>query len=478
MDLFTALDHCFCWLDAYLWSAALPAILIGTHLFFTVRLRIIQRYLPLGIKLTFTHDTEARGDVSHRSALMIALGATLGTGNIIGVATALVLGGPGALFWLWLFGVFGISTRYAEALLSIKYRAKTRKGTILGGPMAVMESGMGQRWLAMVFCVCTIIAAFTIGNMVQSYTLVSIVDDTFNIDPWVSGACITIFIAIIVIGGTKSIADAGKKTIPALVIFYLAGCGIALVANSHYILPALKLIVNCAFSGNAAGGGFAGAGILMAMRYGMERGMIANQAGFGSTPIIAAAARSDNPVRQALVASTGAFWDTVVIAALTGLVLVTGMLKDPSGTGMPGQSSVDLAATVFGRIPAVGPVVFLVSMVVFIFSAIISWSYFAERAVEYLFKKKGVPSFRYFWILAIFFGALLKPAESSSFSHLILKLSTVAFGLMAIPNLLSLFFLNKVVVDETREYLWSGPESINKIKESRHPGAHGKNSDE
>lgn len=475
MDLFTALDRCFCRLDASLWSVALPAILLGTHLFFTIRLRFIQRYLPLGIKLTFAHDNEARGDVSHQSALMIALGATLGTGNIIGVATALILGGPGALLWLWLTGVLGISTRYAEALLSIKYRAKTRKGTILGGPMAAIESGMGQRWLAMVFCAGTILAAFSIGNMVQSYTLVSIVDNAFNIDPWVSGACIAIFIAIIVIGGTKSIADASRKTIPALVIFYLAGCIIALLANSHYILPALKLIVEGAFSGKAAGGGCAGAGMLMAMRYGIERGMIANQAGFGSTPIIAAAARSDNPVRQALVSSTGTFWDTVVFGALTGLVLVTGMLKDPSGIGMQGQSSADLAATVFSRVPAVGPLVFLAGMIVFIFSAIISWSYFAERAVEYLFKIKGITSFRYFWILAIFFGALLKPAESSPFSHLIIKLSTVALALMAIPNLISLFFLNKVVVDETREFLWSGPESINKVKESRHhqPGAHG-----
>jgi AGCS family alanine or glycine:cation symporter len=210
----------------------------------------------------------------------------------------------------------------------------------------------------------------------------------------------------------------------------------------------------------------------------MERGMISNQAGFGSTSIIAAAARSDNPVRQALVASTGAFWDTVVIGALTGLVLVTGILKNSSGLGMQGQNGAELAAIVFGRIPAVGPVVFLAGMIVFLFSAIISWSYFAERAVEYLFKKKGVPSFRYFWVLAIFFGALLKPADRSPFSHMIMELSTVALALMAIPNLISLFFLNRVVVDETKEYLWSGPESIHKVKESRRPRAHGNNGNE
>jgi AGCS family alanine or glycine:cation symporter len=197
----------------------------------------------------------------------------------------------------------------------------------------------------------------------------------------------------------------------------------------------------------------------------MERGMIANQAGLGSTPIIAAAARSDNPVRQALVSSTGAFWDTVVIGAMTGLVLVTGMLKNPSGIG-GGQNGADLAATVFGRVPAVGPFIFLVGMIVFVFSAMISWSYFAERSVEYLFKKKGIPLFRYAWVLAVFFGALLKPADVSPFSHLIMEFSMVMLALMAIPNLIALFALNNVVVNETREYLWSGPDSIDKVKVS------------
>ena len=455
-------------------GAPLPAILIITHLFFTIRLRFIQRHVPLGIKLTFTHDTGARGDVSHRSALMIALGATLGTGNIVGVATALALGGPGALLWFWLTGALGISTRYAEALLSIKYRAKTRKGTILGGPMAVIESGMKRRWLACVFCVCTILAAFSMGNMVQSYTIVSIVDDAFKIDPWVSGACIVVFIAIVITGGTNSIAEASKKTVPSLVIFYLAGCLVALIDNYQFILPALKLMVTSAFSGKAMGGGFAGAGMLAAMRYGMERGVIANQAGLGSTPIIAAATRSDNPVRQALVSSTGAFWDTVVIGAMTGLVLVTGILKNPSGIG-GGQNGADLAATVFGRVPAVGPLVFLVGMIAFVFSATISWSYFAERAVEYLFKKKGIPLFRYAWVLAVFFGAMLKSPDVSPFSHLIMEFSMVMLALMAIPNLISLFALNGVVVNETKEYLWNGPECINKVKASGHHHTPGPN---
>jgi AGCS family alanine or glycine:cation symporter len=464
MSLVTALDLCCRWLNGHIWGAPLPALMLATHLFFTVRLRFIQRHLPLGIKLTFKGDFEARGDVSHRSALFIALGATLGTGNIIGVAAALSLGGPGALFWYWITGILGMSTRYAEALLSVKYRSKTRKGTILGGPMAVLETGLKQRWLAIVFCACAIPAAFCTGNLAPSYTAITIVNNALAIDPWVPGACITILIAVIVTGGLKSVINVSKKTVPALMLLYVAGCFVALFCNGLYLLPAFKLIAAGAFSGKAVAGGFAGAGMIAAMRHGAGHGSIANQAGFGSTPIIAAAARSDNPVRQALVSSTGAFWDTVVIGALTGLVLVTGGIKNPSG--LAGLSVFDMAATIFGRVPSVGPILFTGGMIAFVLSAIISWSYFGERAIEYLFKKKAIPLFRYCWILAVLFGALLKPASSSIFSHLILECSTLFFALMAAPNLVSLFFLNKVVVDETKKYLWSGPGSIDKSKDS------------
>jgi len=355
--------------------------------------------------------------------------------------------------------VLGIPTRYAESLLSVKYRAKTRKGTILGGPMATIESGLRQRWLAIAFCGAVVLAAFSIGNMIPSYTFVSLIDDAFDLDPWVTGSCITVFIAIVIIGGTKSIAETSKKLVPAVVVFYVVGCLVALLINGRYLLPAITLIATSAFSGSAAGGGFAGAGVMMAMRYGFEYGMITNQAGFGSAPIIAAAARSDNPVRQALVSSTVAFWDTVVVSAITGLVLVTGILKNPSG--MPqGQNTLEFASAIFGRVPAIGQFVFIVSMTGFLFSAVISWSYFAERSIEYLFKKKGIPLFRYCWVLAVFFGALLKPPAASPFAHLVGELSIALLALMAIINLFSLWFLNGVVVSETKKYLWDDPANI------------------
>ena len=447
-----SIDHFFVWINGYLWGPPMLVLLLGTHVFFTFRLRIIQRHLPRALKLSFSRESAGLGDVTPFGSLATALSTTIGAGSLIGVAAALTLGGPGALLWMWVVGLLAMSTKYAEALLSVKYRRKNRKGVLLGGPMLVLENGMGQKWLAVVFCALTIVAAFCMGNMVQANSIAGLIEDHFKIDTWVSGACLAIFTAVVIIGGIRSIAQVCTKLVPFMAVFYVLGCLIILMLNGRFLLPALALIVKSAFSPHAAGGGFAGASLLIAARYGAVRGMYPNDAGLGSTPIAAAAAQTEDPVRQALISSTGTFWDSVVICALTGLVLVTGILKHPAG--MHGLDAASLMETVFSQIPVIGHSILTISMFAFVFTTILGWTYYSERAFEYLFRRKSIAVFRYFWIIAIFFGALLKPPDESSLSRFMLDFSNTALALMAIPNLIAILFLNREIVAETKKYLW------------------------
>ncbi len=435
------------WLNGYLWGPPLLIILFGTHLFLTFRLKFIQRYLWLALKLSVSKDKNSKGDVSQFGALTTALAATIGTGNIVGVATAVSLGGPGAVLWMWLTGVFGIATKYSEALLAVKYRVKVKDGTMLGGPMYALEKGLGQKWLAVLFCVFTGIAAFGIGNMVQANSIAVLVKDTFHISPYISGLVMAVFTAIVIIGGIKSIARTCEMLVPFMAIFYILGCLFILIINGHFLWPALVLICRQAFSFHAVGGGFAGTALLMTIRYGIARGLFSNESGLGSAPIVAAAAQTRNPVRQALVSSTGTFWDTVVICAMTGLVLVSSMIKNPLiFTGLKGA---ELTKMVFNQIPAIGPLVLTIGLLTFVFSTILGWSYYGEKAVEYLFGLRAIKPYRYLWVIAVFVGSVAT-------LPLVWDFADAMNALMALPNLIALLLLSKVIVAETKKYLWSG----------------------
>ncbi len=433
------------YLNGYLWGIPLLVLLFGTHLLLTVRLRFIQRHTWLAIKLSFRRDSEGEGDVSHFGALTTALAATIGTGNIVGVATAVALGGPGAVLWCWLTGVFGIATKYAEAVLAVKYRVRTSDGTMLGGPMYALERGLGMKPLAVLFCIFTAFAAFGIGNMVQANSISCMVKETFNISPYISGSIMTVLTAVVILGGIKSIARVCEMLVPFMAAFYVLGCFIILIINSAYVLPALALICKSAFTPQAAGGGFVGASVMIAARYGIARGLFSNESGLGSAPIVAAAAQTKNPVKQALVSSTGTFWDTVVVCAMTGIVLVSTIMADPSGTA--GLNGAALTREAFAKFPVVGPVVLTVGLLTFVFSTILGWSYYGERAVEYLFGKIAIRPYRYLWVMAVMLGSI-------SSLPLVWELADTMNALMAIPNLVALFLLSGVVVAETRKYLW------------------------
>jgi AGCS family alanine or glycine:cation symporter len=433
------------WLNGYLWGPPILVLLFGTHLFLTFRLRFIQRYVGLGIKLSFKKDTSGEGDVSQFGALTTALAATIGTGNIVGVATAVTLGGPGAVLWMWLTGVFGISTKYSEALLAVKYRVKTSDGTMLGGPMYALEKGLKMKWLAVLFCIFTAIASFGIGNMTQANSISALAGNTLNLSPYITGVIMTILVGIVIIGGIKSIARVCEKLVPFMAICYVIGCLIILALNANYIVPAIALIVKSAFTPHAAGGGFIGATVLMATRYGIARGLFSNESGLGSAPIAAAAAQTKNPIRQALVSATGTFWDTVVICLMTGLVLVTTMMKYPNIS--EGLNGAEVTNAAFSQIPVIGPIVLTVGLFTFVYSTILGWSYYGERGVEYLFGKKGIKPYRILFTLGVFVGA-------TASLPLVWDFSDATNALMAIPNLVALLLLSGVIVKETKEYLW------------------------
>lgn len=425
------------------WGPPLLILLFGTHLFLTVRLKFIQRYLPQAIKLSFSREKEGEGDVTQFGALTTALAATIGTGNIVGVATAVAAGGPGAVLWMWLTGVFGVSTKYAEAVLAVKYRVRSANGMMAGGPMYALERGLGSKPLGILFAALTAIAAFGIGCMTQANSISALANETFGISPWITGGIMTVLTAIVILGGITSIASVCEKLVPFMAAFYILGCLTLIGMHIERVPGTLELIVTSAFSGQAAVGGFLGAGVMQAMRFGIARGLFSNESGLGSAPIVAAAAQTKNPVRQALVSSTGTFWDTVVVCALTGLVVVN------SGGWQQGLSGSALTKFAFEDLPTVGPFVLTIGLLTFVFSTILGWAYYGEKAAEYLFGTGVTTAYRVLWVLAVMVGSVSTLQAVWSFSD-------VANGLMAVPNLISLLALNGVIVAETREYLWSG----------------------
>lgn len=440
----TELNNFLTFINSYLWGAPMIILLLGTHLYLTIRLRFPQRYIFKAIRLSLQRDKGSTGDVSQFSALATSLAGTIGTGNIIGVATAVTMGGPGAVFWCWMTGVLGISTKYAEGLLAIKYRVHTSDGKMLGGPMYALEHGLGCRWLGLIFAFCTVVASFFIGNMIQCNSISMMLNEGYHIPPLATGITIALTTCAVIMFGVKGIAKVCEGLVPFMALFYIGGCLWILGVNHSFIWPALKVIVTDAFNPQAATGGFVGSTIMTAMRYGIARGLFSNESGLGSAPIVAAAARTRNPVRQAMVSSTSPFWDTVVICAITGLVLVSSIMADPSIDSTAGAR---LTKVAFGQIPTFGPFVLTMGIVTFSFSTILGWSYLGEKALEYIFGRKARYVYRVLWITATFIGSITA-------INLVWNLGDTFNALMAFPNILSVLLLTGVVVKETRHYLW------------------------
>lgn len=427
-----------------IWSWPMIILLLGTHIYLTIRLRFPQRKIFTAIKISLQSDNNSKGDVSQFAALATALAATIGTGNIIGVATAISLGGPGAVFWCWLTGVLGIATKYSEGLLAIKYRITNKYGEMSGGPMYALERGLNMKWLAILFSIFTAIAALGIGNMVQSNSIALLVNDTWGVPLHISGIIVAFLVMLVIIFGVKGIAKVCTTLVPLMAIFYIIGCLWILTMNLEYIPNAISLIINSAFSTEAVGGGFLGSAMIVAMRYGIARGLFSNESGLGSAPIVAAAAQTRNPVRQALVSASGTFWDTVIICALTGIVLVSSIIAYPDiDTSLGGT----LTTAAFSKLPGFGNIMLTISLFTFAFSTILGWCYYGEKAIEYISGVKYVKIYRVIWIIVVFLGAIINLS-------VVWAISDIMNALMALPNLISILLLSGVIAKETRFYLW------------------------
>lgn len=453
------------YLSDQLWGLPMIVLLIGTHLYLTIILKFPQRKILTAIKLSLTKDKDGSGDVSQFGALATALAATIGTGNIIGVGTAVALGGPGAVLWCWLTGVFGIATKYSEGLLAVKYRQKSPKGHMLGGPMYALEYGLKAKWAGILFAVFTALAAFGIGCTVQANAISTLAKEVLGINPVYAACVLTLLTALVLIGGIKSIARVCTALVPFMALIYIIGCIYILIVNSAYIYPAIQLIVSAAFTPDALGGGMIGGGVMIAARYGIARGLFSNESGLGSAPLVAAAAKTKNPVRQALVSASGTFWDTVVICAITGIVVVSSVLSysdvsllsydalgkifsDNINMLLPNLDGGILTKVAFCKIPVVGSFILMFGLFTFAFSTILGWSIYAQRAVEYLGGYKMVKIYTYFFLASVFIGAIIELKVVWTFAD-------IFNALMAIPNLIALLLLSKVLVSETNKYLWS-----------------------
>lgn len=457
-------------IDEFLWGVPMILILLGTHIFMTVRTKFIQRKTFKAIKLSVTKDPDVDGDISPFQALTTALASTIGTGNIIGVGTAIALGGAGAVLWCWLTGVFGIATKYAESLIAVKYRVKTKDGKMQGGAMYAIERGIhpkiggkkrSMKWLAILFAIFAALASFGIGCGVQTNAISSIMDSTFNPDgnlvlnlfgnevstvSLISGIIVAICVALVIFGGIKSISKVCEKLVPFMAIMYVVGCVIILVMNGDVLWQTVCTIVSSAFSPAAVGGGLVGSGVMLAARYGVARGLFSNESGMGSAPIVASAAQSRNPVRQAMISATGTFWDTVVVCLMTGLVIVSSCIKNPQIDTVSVEGG-KLTSAAFAQIPVIGTPILVVGIVLFAFSTILGWSYYGERCIEYLFGRKGVLPYKLIFVAVL----LITPITALDF---VWTMSDIFNALMALPNIIAIIALSPVIVKETNYYLY------------------------
>ncbi len=433
-------------LNNVLWGAPMLVLLFGTHLFMTVKTGIIQRKTFMGIRLSVTRDKDSEGDISQFGALATALASTIGTGNIIGVGTAIALGGPGAVLWCWLTGVFGIATKYGESLIAVKYRVKTRDGRMMGGAMYALERGLNMKWLGIIFAIFTLAASFGIGSMVQTNAIAGIWEENMRVPGPVIGIICSSLVFLVVFGGVKKIAGVCQRLVPVMAVFYVLGCIIILIINYDYIIPAIVTIIRLAFKPGAAAGGLAGSGIMLAARYGIARGLFSNESGMGSAPIVAAAAQTRNPVRQALISATGTFWDTVVVCAMTGLVLVSSILKNPDIDVSGIKDGSELTSMAFGQIPYIGKSILVVGIVAFAFSTTLGWAYYGESCAEYLGGMKIIIPYRILYVASVAIAPLIT-------LQIVWSLADTFNALMAIPNLIAVLLLSNVIKHETDIYI-------------------------
>lgn len=448
-------------IDGYVWGLPTIILLVGTGIFITFLMKMIQfRQFVYGWKLiSGKYDNpEDEGEVTHFQALSTALSATIGTGNIAGVGTAVAIGGPGAIFWMWVTAIFGMGLKYAECLLSLNFRKVHSDGTTGGGPMYYLEHGLGQKWLGVTFAVFAAIASFGIGNMVQANSVAEPLLDTFGVPKLVTGIILAVLCFAVIVGGVKRIGAVSSKVVPAMAVFYILGALLVILAHLGDVPAAFAQIFHDAFSGTAATGGFVGAGIAQAIRFGVARGVFSNEAGLGSAPIAHGAAQTKEPVREGLVAMLGPFIDTLVICTMTGLVIImTGAftMKGADGAALTGAV---LTKTGFqnGMPFAGGEYIVTIGIIFFAFSTVIGWSYYGDRCIDYLFGQKAVLPYRIIYCMIIPVGATIKLS-------LVWTISDIFNALMAWPNLIGLIFLSPVVVRMTKEY-FADPTRVNPNK--------------
>ncbi len=427
-------------LSGWVWGAPMLILLVGTGVYLTIILKGLQfRALPMALRMIFEKELHGKGDISHFAALMTALAATVGIGNIVGVATAITLGGPGAVFWMWMTGLVGMATKYSEAVLAVKYREQGPHG-MRGGPMYYIAKGAGMPWLGTLFAIFTACAAFGIGNMTQANASATILSSTFGIEPWVTGVALMLLTALVIIGGIKSIGRFTSFLVPFMIVAYIGTALVVLAINAEKIPGAFGLIFNHAFAPIAATGGFAGAAVAAAIRFGVARGVFSNESGLGSAPIAAAAARTNDPVKQALVSMTQTFIDTLIICTMTALVILT------ADSWLQGVGAGQLTSASMGEtLGATGEIIVALATVLFAYSTLIGWSYYGEKAVEYLMGPRAIRIFRLFFIAAVVVGAMVSLQFVWDFSDLM-------NGMMAIPNLIGLLLLSRIVKSETERY--------------------------
>lgn len=430
-------------LDSFLWGWPLIILLLGTHIFMTFKTKFVQKDIFKAIKLSVTKD-EADGDISQFGALTSALSSTIGTGNIIGVGTAIALGGPGAVFWMWITGIFGMATKYGETIIALKYRVKSEDGSMIGGAMYALDRGLHMKWLGIIFAFLAAICGFGIGCMVQSNGVAENLEINFGISRIVSAFVLTIIAGLVILGGIKSISKVSEMLVPFMAGFYVLGCLIILFMNHSYLLETFKVIITSAFNPSAAVSGFIGTSISTCCRYGFSRGLFSNESGMGSAPLIASAASTKNPKRQALVSMAGTFWDTVVICLMTGLVLVSCVIRYPSIDAVSGNGAT-LTSEAFAMIPYIGSPILVTGLITFAFSTILGWYYYGERCSIYLFGEKAIKVYKVLWVICVFIGAI-------SSIDVIWNFSDLMNGLMAIPNIIAVLLLNKVIESETKKY--------------------------
>ncbi|WP_284141589.1 MULTISPECIES: sodium:alanine symporter family protein [unclassified Virgibacillus] len=442
-------------ISGFVWGPITLVLIVGTGLYLTLRLGFLQfRTLPYALRLAFSptrQDKKSKGDISHYQALTTAMAATIGTGNIVGVATAVVLGGPGAVFWMWLSALFGMATKYAEAVLAVKYRVTNSKGEMSGGPMYYLEHGLKAKWLGILFAFFGAIAAFGIGNMVQSNSVSDAMERSFQIPGWVTGILLTTLTGLVILGGIKWIGRVTAFFVPIMALFYVIGGLIIMVMNFDVLPGVISLIFTDAFTGSAVGGGILGTVI----RYGVARGVFSNEAGLGSAPIAAAAAKTDYPGRQALVSMTQVFIDTIIVCSITGITIVM------SGLAGSGPEGGDLTAAAFSMyLGDVGGFIVTIGIVLFAFSTLVGWSYYGEKCFSYLFTDKAIPYYRIVFVLAVMYGAMEK-------LDIVFGISDIMNALMAFPNLIGLLGLSGVVAYETKKFLKVAKEEKLEAKKAK-----------